>query len=180
MKRLLCLLLPLCLLLSGCGRNRAAERYESFAAALRERQDLCFDAAVRAEFEDRRMDFALSYCDTEEGCTVTVLEPEELKGLKARLGPDGAELSYEGLVLDAGDLDEFGLSPMNALPLLAGTLRDGHLERAWQEDGLTVWELTADDEHSLSLWVDEDLTPRRAELYSQGRTAVYLDFTDWR
>lgn len=179
MKRLCPLLLLLCLLLSGCGRNAAAERFAPFSAALAARRDLRFDAEVRAEYDDRTARYTLRYEDEPVGCKVTVLSPEEIRGLTVHF--DGAEssLGYDAVVLDTGPLDRYGLSPASALPALARALREGHLESAWTEEDMTVWELVPDDHLSVLVWLDEDLTPLRAELVSEGRVAVFCEFTDW-
>jgi hypothetical protein len=58
-------------------------------------------------------------------------------------------------------------------------LRGGHLESAWAEGEETVWELAADDELTVEVWLDGELTPRRAELISEGRVAVSVEIEDW-
>lgn len=179
MKRLCLCLLALALLLGGCGRSGEAERRERLAEELKAGRELRFTAALRAEYPDRTVSFRLAYEEDAEGCTLRVLEPEEISGLSLRLGPDGARLRFEELSLDAGPLDRYGLSPVSALPALAQALREGHLESAWREEGLTVWELASDGELRVRVRLDEALTPRSAELISEGRAAVYLEIEDW-
>lgn len=178
MKRLCLLLLCLALLLTGCG-GRGKERREGFAEELRARRDLRFTAALRAEYPDRTVSCRLSYEEDAEGCTVRVLEPEEIRGVGVRLGPDGAQLRFEEISLDAGPLDRYGLSPVSALPALTQALREGHLERSWTEGGLQVWELAANDELTVRVWLDETLVPQRAELISEGRVSVCCELEDW-
>ena len=180
MKRLAPLLLVLCLLLSGCGKNAAAERFASFSQALRERDDLCFSAEVRAEYPDRSVHFLLRCEDDPPGFRVTAEAPEEIRGVTVHLNGASSSLGYDSVVLDTGPLDRYGLSPVSAMAKLAEALRGGHLESAWEEDGLTVWELVPDDEASVLVWLNEDLIPLRAELISEGRVSVFCEFREWK
>ena len=179
MKRLCLCLLGLALLLAGCGGGREAAERETFAEALNARRDLRFTAAVRAEYPGKTVRYRLSYEEDEAGCTLRVLEPEEIAGVALRLDAAGAQLRFEGVSLDPGPLDRYGLSPASALPALVGALRGGQLESAWTEGEETVWELAADDELTVEVWLDGELTPRRAELISEGRVAVYVEIADW-
>ena len=99
--------------------------------------------------------------------------------MSVHLGPDGAQLRFEEVSLDTGPLDRYGLSPLSALPALTRALREGHLESAWAEGDLTVWELIAGDHLTVQVWLDEALTPQRAELISDGRVSVFLEISDW-
>ncbi len=179
MKKLCLLILCLALLLSGCGGGRAKEQRQALAEELNARRDLRFTAALRAEYPDKTVRFRLAYAEDEDGCTIRVLEPEEIGGVSLHLGPDGAQLRYEQIRLDTGPLDRYGLSPVSALPALTRALREGHLESAWTEGELSVWELAADDALRVQVWLDGELRPQRAELISEGRVSVFLELSDW-
>ena len=180
MKRLGALLLVLCLLLAGCGKNVAAGRYEAFSEALRARNDLSFTAEVRAEYPERSARFTLAYADEDPGCSLTVTEPEAIRGVTVHLNGAESALGYDSVILDTGPLDRCGLSPVTAVEKLAGALREGHLESAWEEDGCTVWELIADDGLTVRVFLNENLIPVRAELISEGRVTVFCDILDWK
>lgn len=178
MKRWGICLLCLALLLAGCGQSREAERQAQFAEDLSTRRDLAFTARVRAEYADKTVAFRLRYSEQPEGCTLELLEPEELAGISLHLDEGGAQLRLEEIRLDTGPLDRYGLSPVSALPALTEALRQGHLESSRTEGELTVWELTADDELTVQVWLDEALTPLRAELISDGRVNVIVELED--
>ena len=179
MKRLCLCLLCLALLLSGCGRDREAERREEYAEELGAQRNLRFTADVRAEYPDKTVSYRLSYAEDDEGCTIGVLEPEEIGGVSVHLGADGAQMRFEEISLDTGPLDRYGLSPLSALPALTRALREGHLESHWTEGELTVWELVADDHLTVQVWLNEALVPQHAELISEGRVNVFLELSDW-
>ena len=175
----LCLLVLCLALLTGCGSGRETERRQQLAEELSARRDLRFTADLRAEYPDKTVSFRLSYAEDDGGCEIRVLEPEEIGGVSVHLGTDGAQLRFEELRLDTGPLDRYGLSPLSALPALTRALREGHLESAWTEGELTVWELVADDHLTVQVWLDDELRPQRAELISEGRVSVFLELSDW-
>ncbi len=179
MKKLCLSVLCLALLLSGCGAGRESQRREAFAAELEAAQSLRLSASLRAEYPEKTVSCRLVCEQDTEGITLSVSEPEELAGVSVRLGAEGALLRCQELSIDAGPLDRWGLSPVSALPALIGALREGHLESAWDEGELTVWELAADDNLTVQVWLDEALIPQRAELISDGRVEVFVEIEDW-
>ena len=182
MKRLLLpLLLCLCLLLSGCGKDRAERDFESFSARLNAAQTLRFTAKVRAEYEHKTARFTLAYEEDAEGGRVTVVAPELIRGVSARFAPGGTTLEYDSVVLDTGSLDSFGLSPMSSLPVLLHAMRVGHAESFREEDGQTVVQLAPDDKLLCTVWFEKDpMRPVRAELVTDGRVTVVVEINDWQ
>ena len=182
MKRLFVpVLLFFCLLLSACGAKAAENQYKSFSQALSAREDLSFTARLRAEYEDRSVEFTLGYTQEADGCTVTVLEPALIAGIQAHLSPEGASLEFDGISVDTGALDAYGLTPLSALPVLAETLKSGHLESVWEEDGLLFLQLIySDGLYAVAGFDQESMTPVRAELVSDGVVKVVCEIENWR
>ena len=181
MKRLCLPLLMICLLLTACGGGAAKSGYEEFAAGLADRADLGFTAKLRCEYEDKTVEFTVGYSEDENGCTVSVLEPKLIAGIKAHAAAGETKLEYDGVILDTGELDSFGLAPMSAAPLMMDALRNGHLESYWQEDGKKVFQLVPSDELTVTVWLEPaTMTPMRAELSSEGHVVIYCDIIEWR
>ena len=182
MKRLLLpLLLCLCLLLAACGKPRGEAKFKAFAEALSKLDSLNLTAQVRAEYEHKTARFTLQYEEGPDGGRVTVLAPELIRGVSARVGPGSTTLEYDSVVLDTGSLDSFGLSPLSSLPVLLRAMRIGHVDSVWEEDGKTVVSLEPDDGLKCSVWFEKgSMRPLRAELITDGRVTVYIDITDWR
>lgn len=180
MKKLfLPLLLILLLPLGGCA-NKNEARWRAFSEELRERGALCVTAELRAEYEDRSCSFTLRCAeDGEGGCTVEVLEPELIRGVKARMSADGTKLVYDSICVDTGDDGGTGLSPMGALPLLLRTLRGGALDAAWREEGCLAVRLIPDDGLAVTLLFDEDMKPSYAEIESEGKTVLFIGIRDF-
>ena len=180
MKKLfLPLLLILCLCLGGCGGKTEA-RFRAFSEDLRGRSDLDLTAELRAEYEDRSCSFTLR-CreDGSGGCTVEVLEPELIRGVKARVSADGARLVYDGVAVDTGESGGTTLSPMGALPLLLRTLRHGAVDSVWTEDGCPAVRLVPEDGIGVTVLFDSDMVPTHAEIDREGVTLLFVDVTDF-
>lgn len=182
MKKLcLSLTLCLCLLMSGCGGREFAKARDNMAQRLAEAECLSFTANLRAEYEQKTARFTLSYYEDADGGKVMVLAPQLIAGVTARIQPGSTSLEYDGVCLGTGELDDFGLSPMSALPMLVQALRDGGMNSGWTESGSTVLELQSTDELRCTVWFDAaTMVPRQAELSSDGRVKVFAEISDWQ
>lgn len=178
--RLIPLLLIFSLCLTGCGSRASEDVYARFSQELNRGGPLSFTGTLRCEYPDRTVNFRLRYERNGEQELVTVLEPEIVAGIRAVRESEGNKLEFEGLILDTGDLDPYGLSPMNALPLLVEALSHGHADSFWDDQGLKAVSLILDDHLSARVWFDEGMTPHRAELVSDKTVTAVCEITDWR
>ena len=117
------LMMSLCLLTacggSGGGRSDgetlALEIQREFAAmtACSARVEL------EADYETRVFTCVLDAAyDRDTGGSLTVVEPELVRGVGIRFSPEGTELTYGGFSLETGDLTGEGLSPAEVVPVL--------------------------------------------------------------
>ncbi|MBQ7895676.1 MAG: hypothetical protein IJ364_03855 [Oscillospiraceae bacterium] len=182
MKRFcLCISLIFTLLLSGCGTGKEEKLLSDFSSALSERKDLGFVGKLRFEYENRTVDFTLQYRQAEHGCEITVLEPEIIEGLKVQLDEKGSVLEYDELFIDTGELDNFGLSPLSALPLFVSSLQTGYLDSVRSESDYYVYGLVPDDNSTVEVWFEKDsMVPVHAEISSEGIVRVFCDIESWR
>ena len=176
-------LLPLlicCLTLTACSRSRSEEAVRDFSVRLNETETLSFTAGVRAEYAKKTARFTLRYEEDETGGRVTVLAPELIQGISAHVSPGSTTLEYDTVVLDTGSLDSLGLSPLSSLPAAVRAMRLGHIDSVWEEDGRRVAQFEPDDQLRCTVWFEKDgMRPVRAELMTDGRVTVYLEFRDW-
>ena len=181
MKRILLpLLLIACLFLSGCGDHAAEKRFTDFSEGLAAKETLSFCADMRVEYADHTLEFTLAYARDADGQTITVQKPERIAGIRAHLAPGSNTLEFEGLILDTGPLDPYGLTPMNALPKLVELLSTGHVDTHWESDGFPVYRLILDDHLSASVWFDpSDMIPTRAEIQSDETVHIFCDLYNW-
>ncbi len=178
-KALLSALILLSLLLAGCGGSAVKSRYERFSAELAEKETLSYEARLLASYPDRNLEFTLRYQKSPEGEEITVLAPALIEGISARIEPGSQRLCYDGLILDAGPLDPYGLTPMSALPRLTEALLHGHPDSCWEEDGQAVLRLIPDDHLTATVWFSEDMIPQRARLESDGRVTADCELSEW-
>lgn len=179
MKRI-CTVFALCavLLLTGCGSG-LEQRWDEFSETVSEADGLSFTAALRAEYEDKSVSFELRYEQSGEECAVTVLSPEELRGVKAVRKDGSGTLKYYGFVIDTGTLDG-GLTPVGALPYLVDALRGGYADCFWREGDSTVVRLIPEDGMTVTVWLEEEsMTLVYAELASGERVTVFCEIEDW-
>lgn len=172
-KTILPLLLCVCLALGGCA-NKNEARFREFSEALRARSDLEVTAEVRAEYDGQSCSFTLRCAeDGTGGCVVEVLEPELIRGVRARMSAGGTKLVYEDVAVDTGESDA-SLSPMGALPLLLRALRDGALDSAWTENGSCAVSLRPDDGVELTVLFDGEMKPTYAEVAQNGKGVLFI------
>lgn len=178
-RRILPLLLIFCLLLCGCGADGLRRSYETFSADLAEKDCLSFQASLIAAYPNRSAEFTLAYRLEGDQQRVTVLSPGRISGVSAHTAMGSTTLEFDGLILDTGDLDQRGLSPMSALPLLVDALRSGHADAFWTEDSMTAVQILYDDHTAVQVRFDEDMRPVRAELISDGVVTVECEIENW-
>lgn len=172
------LLLILSLLLGGC-TNKNEARFRAFSEELRARNDAVLTAQVRAEYDDQSCSFTLRCAeDGSGGCTVEVIEPELIRGVRAHMSADGTRLLYDSVCVDTGEGGS-SLSPMGALPLLLGALREGALDSVWKEDGCLAVRLVPEDDIGVTVLFDADMRPDWAEIDRAGKTLFFIDVTEF-
>lgn len=165
------------LTLSGC-TNRTEAEFIAFSEDLAGKY-ISVTAVVHAEYEDISAEFSVACAEDENGCTVTVTEPEEIRGVQARLENGSTRLMYNGIALDTGGDSGTGVSPMNALPLVFEALRGGYAESCERNGSESTVELALSDTITVSVRFDESMTPVYAELACEGSTVMYCELSDF-
>ena len=166
------------LLLGGCASKNEA-RFRDFSDGLRDRGDLTVTAEVRAEYDERSCSFTLRCTEDADGCTVEVIEPELIRGVKARMSADGAQLVYDSVAVDTGDDGGTGLSPMGALPLLVRAMRQGSVDSVWKEGGELAVKLVPEDDVDVTVLFDGEMKPTCAEIAHEGKTVLFIEISDF-
>ncbi|MFI3254797.1 MAG: hypothetical protein R3Y63_10740 [Eubacteriales bacterium] len=139
-------LLPVIMLLIftvSCGTSREEVYHQEALLArsaylsLEQGTGICH---INADYGERVYDFSLVLTLSQNNgiyhCQLSLTAPEEIAGIVATqegLGGD-SKLMWDGMILETGDLDDDGLSPMTAIPLLLETLSSGYLEGVTLKD----------------------------------------------
>lgn len=147
---------------------------------------------VTADYGERVYDFSMVLVAErrEEGLstTLTLTEPASLKGISVTQTGTGqdSQLVWEDLVLETGDLNPEGLSPVTAIPLLLDTLERGFIhsvsltEKHTAQGTQVLLELISKDPDAptgtgqeVVLWVDaESYGLVGGEIFQDGRRVV--------
>jgi len=130
-KTLFCVLMIPLLLLSACSAGSEATA-EDVARTIRTEYLAASGCGgqvnVIADYGLRVYEFTLEFQWSREGETVlTILSPEEIAGLTARIKAGQSLLEYDSISLGTGDLTGEGLTPMKLVPGVLGYILDGYM-----------------------------------------------------
>jgi hypothetical protein len=159
---------------------RAEEKMLELRAALLASDEVTAVANIRADHGERVFDFKIKYIGGEDGGEITILEPESLSGITARVGGGGAGIRYDGAELDTGPLGG-GLSPAGIIPALISEWKTGFVDMLSEErlDGRDALAMTSalTESADQTTWFDKKTNlPLRAEALSGGRAALTVVF----
>lgn len=165
------------LLLSACGHGEGERSFQTFRDTLTGSL-VTVTAQVRADYGDSVADYTLTCRELADGYDLTVIAPETAKGVGAHLRRGESTLTFDDILLPAGDLNAAGLTPLTALPYVVDAVRSGYVDLTWQEDGLLVVQLITDDHTVVRLYLD-GAVPQCAELSVDERSCLYCTVEQW-
>lgn len=180
----------LCLFLSGCGA-KTADSAKAYRRPYQKMTGCEMKARVTCGVGSRdAAEFTLR-CTYVPGkkSTVEILSPKEVAGVRAQVDGKNLSLLYEGKCLNAGTLSREKLSPVQCLPLLMDTLRDGWLlEQNREKYGQVPCVRLALDETGKrgdkivsTLWLrQKDALPICGEIAVDGKIILRAEFTEFQ
>ncbi|NLV86869.1 MAG: hypothetical protein GX025_06600 [Clostridiales bacterium] len=178
---LLALMISL-LLTAGCkSHSRQEENFTNWKEQFLLSDELSITAVVKASSDDTVSKYKLVYEKRGDTESVEILEPELISKVKAYIKSGETELSYDGAVLETGNLAEEQLSPMRALPTFIEFLEEGHLKGVWTEktngeNSLTA-ELQLSDGSHMLLWINESSGQLlAASIHGSEAAEIMIDF----
>ena len=83
---------------------------------------------VTADYGQRVYTYTVDVSVVGEEMTLTVTAPQELAGITAYVDETGSRLEYDGAMLETGELDGDGLTPLSAVPALLDSARSGFMD----------------------------------------------------
>lgn len=178
MKRTVLFALMILLLLTGCGRGADDEGTIQNWRQGCQTGKLTFSAAITAQTAENVYSCAADCVYNNGETVVTLTEPSTIAGVRFRVGEGDETLSYDGAELLLGDLDGGSVSPCQAVPILMEAIAQGRLLRTWREDDCLAADLEAEEDITVTLWLDGGLL-RCAQISQDGRTAAELRIDQW-
>lgn len=196
MRRRLCALMMILPLLTGCGGGEQGGGNSAEELALSIRTEYLAMTAcaatvdMTADYGQRVYEYTLTVSWQKGGETLlTVVAPENIAGITARIQNGSTLLEYDGASLETGLLSADGLSPMEAVPAILNYIFSGYIAECDFEtvgESRQLWFCCRNPECSpgtgteAEFWFDADshaLT--RAEVLSDGYTVIQCVFTDF-
>ena len=191
-RKLLSCVLMMTLLLSGC-TGVGGDSPESAALALRDAYENLAGWSsivdITVEVGDKVFDFTLAADWQKEGETVlTIVAPELLAGITARIADGGTVLEYDGAGLSLGLLDGRGLTAVSVVPWVMEQIAGGYMAKcAWAGENKELLQITfRDPEAAANEGTEFRVTFDRATLALNGAevsvdgvsvlTAAFRDF----
>ena len=163
------------LTLAGCGAQE--QSLEDLRARLEGAGEVSVSAVVTAATDSRYSEYNLECRADGGGYALTVLAPEEVAGVTARMDSETGVLEYDGLALSFETPGE--VSPITALPTLCEALKAGYETISWSEGDDTYISLEVTDELSVTVRLNAQGVPIWAELTVDGESAAACDITQF-
>lgn len=179
------------LLLGGCTAGPAKiSPAEEMALAIRgeylEASTWTAEVELTADYGQRVYQYTLTASDDGTQTLLTLTAPETVAGITARLEEEKGVLEYDGMIVETGPLDDQGLTPVSALPVLMETVRSGYISTCnLEEEQLRVSYCDPEEEPGVGrevvLWFDgQTHALLRGEINVDGVRVIesqFLNFT---
>jgi len=119
----------LCLVLCACGQT-ADTGADELALEIRGQYIAMTTCAGQmeliADYGERVYEYTMDFFYEKDGeLVLTIIEPESIAGITARVSDGGTTLEFDGTRLETGSLSGDGLSPIDGLPTLFTYAREG-------------------------------------------------------
>ena len=140
MRKMISCVLMMTLLLTGCGKSKT-DNPENLSSLIRAEylslSGCSSTVKLSADYGEQVFDFTVNADWKRDGDTViTVVEPELIAGITARIRDGETYLEYDGAGLSIGMLDLSGITPVSALPALMDCITTGYMARcSWCGEG---------------------------------------------
>lgn len=193
MRRSVCALMISLALLSGCGNKPAAADEMALHIRTEYMAMTQCHAIVRilADYGERVYEYTLDAVWRKDGETVlTILEPEMIAGITARVQKGSSVLLYDGASLEIGELSLDGFSPIEAVPAAIEYMTRGYMAQCSleqpEEGQMLLRILCRDPEQSpgtgaeTEFWIDTNTHALvRAEFLYDGYVVLQCVFTEF-
>lgn len=132
------LMMILGLSLSACGGAEGGNRAEQLALDIRgeylEMGGCTASLELTADYGQRVYTYGIGLNYASEGeTTLTITAPENIAGVTARILEGETALEYDGMRVETGPLDDSGMSPVDAVPVLMDYVQEGFIAECGME-----------------------------------------------
>lgn len=143
---------------------------------------------LTADYGQRVYAYTVEFSETEkEGLTLVITAPEEVAGITANVEAGQTSLTFDGVQLETGPLNDEGLSPLDAMPAFLTAMESGWIAETGSEilGETEVLRICCRDPKldpgqglETVLWFDKaQKTLLRGEVRSDGSTVIRCEFS---
>lgn len=184
------LLLPVGLLCGCTGEQEDNDLALQLRADFLDRTGCAGTMTVTADYGQRVYEYTVTFSGSEtDGLSLVITAPEEAAGITATIAQGQTFLTFDGVQLETGPLNEDGLSPLDALPAIFAAMETGYIAETGSEllgetETLRLCcrepERTPGEGLETLLWFDKaDRTLLQGELRQNGQTVIRCVFSDF-
>ncbi len=169
----------------GCSSSSANEEaYKQFQSDLCAASSIEMTVDLTASYNEKVLEYKLFFMEDGDKATVEVLSPKLIAGVKAHILPGKDSLEYDGMILDAVELTEDGLTPLSALPAMLECMKNGYVTQIWSEElsgqKIIAIQSPISDEAYLTLWLAKDsMTPLHCEITNADKVVIFCNIAEW-
>lgn len=179
------------LLLAGCAaRGRGKQSGEDLALAIQKEfagMTACTGRfSLAADYGERAFECILDATyDQVTGGSLTITEPELVKGVTARFSAGETALAYDDFSLETGPLTDEGISPMETLPTLWRQISEGYIAAVAEKDGILTVTYRPDSQdpgtglETVVVFDVESRKPVSGELFWDGVRVAAVDVLEF-
>lgn len=156
----------------------------NFRSALLAARSCSFDADVQVHYGEELFSFGLACAYETDGIAeLTVTSPQTIKGIRAKIGKDGASFEFDDMAIALAPLANGNLAPME-FPRLLGTCWAKEYIRAAGTDGerfrVTYLSGYDDQELTVDVWFGlASCEPEYCEVSYNGEMLLSANITDF-
>lgn len=178
------LMILLCLL-SACSSKETdgLQAPMDFRAALLQAGACTFQAQITADYGENVYEFKVDCaCSADGTASITVLEPQSIAGITAKISENGDELFYDGMAVAFDLLASGNAAPVCTPSLVVDAWANAFIRAAGQEgEWLRVTYERGYDEEQLIVecWFDEKNIPICAEICYNDKTVLKMEVSDF-
>ena len=121
------------LIMTACSNDNPYETFLLIRAGYLA-ADVQLTAELSADYGDRCVEYKLAYVGDGKSGEVSVIEPDEIRGISAQIGEDKkVSLKCGDVLIDTGVIYGTDVSPVGALPLIVNAVREGYVSTVYRE-----------------------------------------------
>ena len=184
MKRILLLVLLVCLL-AGCGSADAElDQAMALRAKLLGSSGCSFDGIITADYGDKLQEFKV-FCQTDSSgnMTFTVKEPQSISGITGKMDAKGGAITFNDKALAFPLLADGQVTPVSAPWILMKTLTGGYVASCGRDEDfirVTIHDSYEADALVTDIWLDGENLPVRGEILYRDRRILTVQIENFQ